>query len=328
MKKIYIICMLLFAMLFVSCKSNIGAYEYFEQDEITINVIEKIDELDRTIFNSIVNSNFDDIRNRLTKSAFYNPALLGEGNSENSFVQSTEFENLWHTYVVIHDKNPNISISIPLANGVYIFNKETQYRECVISLNRFQVNEFEYLLILFYVKDKGEWRIDYVDFPYYSTYSLTVDDMYKKTMELSEMGHFEASLIYIDYIEHMLINYKYIQLSNSGEIRANNNLVQQKANFPLLPQIIDGVDVYRFYCYPRENGIEITIQYTTEIDVTNPSEKEKMSLEEEAHIIHESLMYIYTYLENEFTTFRYQACNEIPYSRVKNYDNYETYIDR
>lgn len=328
MKRNFIIYTIIVTMLFASCSGDIIPYEYFKQYEIDGDILSDIEELNALLLNSLITRDESQVVDLFTKSAFYDLDLPGERYLDYDIMETAEYENISYYYIKINDRNPSVSLNIPLEDEGYYFVKETQYKECIISVNKLSVEDFQYIITLFYVKEKGDWKVNYADAQYYSTYSITTESAYEKSVELSSEGNIEASLIYNDYIEHMLINYKYLQLGNSGEIRAHINTVQKSVELPLVSQIIEGVDVYRFYCYPRKDGIEVTIQYTTEINVINPNDNEIEALEKEAYSIHESLMYVYEDLGSEFTTFRYQACNEIPYSRVRNYDNYKTYFTR
>jgi hypothetical protein len=179
------------------------------------------------------------------------------------------------------------------------------------------------MLMLAYIKQNGEWKLDSFNYANYQFHGLTAPDMFKKAKALEEQGELLPALLYTIQYDRLLRPAPNVQYKIEKDMLSFENDIQSEIKDAVFfPDNIDGSQYYGVDIISTQQGLTPEIKYVTSL---NKDDIEK--IEQEAKKIHEEMVKSNPGYEKEFDYFLYQAFFEPPADSDKTYEYYRTMIE-
>ena len=331
MKKAIVILFLIFILLLTSCSYGSGitgasVVNITHNDEINKKTLDSVKSLDDQVLDDLKNNNLDKICD-----------ISSEGLKKLEDSNKDEFDNIPKSikdksfeyqdrYYCETSKIGKTNFEINTKDSLYSIDLEVASKEMFISLIKSNSKSDDYILVLVYIKEQEQWKLNALNWGSYSFDGMNAIDLYEKAKSLDSQGYKIPAATYLKLSDSVLTPIPFVHYKREREIedymtKTSDNF--KKSNqFPEELENYRNIKIYDFDVkYVDGSGIVPFIKYTTNTDLDN-----KDAIEKEANNINGDVTNLYQGMKENFNNIVYEAYSEPPIDPKKTYNCYRTEV--
>lgn len=258
-----------------SCK--MGTTESVSNTGINSELRNRINQLDQSVLNSIVNNDIETFKNQLSTKllSIKNLDIDGLFNQITSIYKNNEYEIIDQ----YHIQNSTSNLGNTLFSGVeqdgnYRINLQSMNEETFVSLILPKNELDKYYILNVYGKYPEGWKLNIIQFGHYSINNQNAPQLYRKAQTEYSKGYL------MDAANTMFLNSKIIKPSKAFtymEEELMNNYMEQiitelkdSISFPIeITKINSKPRIMNVYPQRIDEGYFPVIEYVTKIDITD-----------------------------------------------------------
>lgn len=300
----------------VSVSSSTGMI--MVNDQIPKDLREELHAEDQIFIQHIISKDADSISSMLRPSS---------GTSKSDLVQMVDVYSEYLTDRNTHyleeylfsteAQGVGSNVMSPSPNYPFLVYAPAETGYVAISLILIEQGAKNMLLTIVRMRAADKWEIFSTFINDYSYYGMNAVDLYEQAFKLHSEGKLLASMMYLIPAARvarpsMNMQYNDEKIMQSFAINLEKEILETYT----FPQPVPGYEdimIVGLHVETTSDGLMPVIMYEGNYDVLDTSSSNTQAMEDEAHIIHDTVMSLYKDLQSDFDMFLYRIYNEYPY---------------
>lgn len=329
MRKVILILFSIFTLFLTSCSfgagiTGAGVVNITHNDEINKKILDSVKSLDDQVLDDLKNNNLDKIRD-ISSEGLKKLEESNKGEFDNipKSIKDKSFE-YQDRYYCEASKVGKTNFEINTKDSLYSIDLEVASKEMFISLIKSNSKSDDYILVLVYIKEQEQWKLNALNWGSYSFDGMNAVDLYEKAKSLDSKGYKIPAAIYLKLSDSVLTPIQYLHYKREKEVTDYINQMTQyfksRNQYPEELKNYSNIKIYGLDAkYIDGSGIVPFIKYTTNTDLDN-----KDAIEKEANNINGDVTNLYQGMKENFNNIVYEAYSEPPIDPKKTYNCYRT----
>jgi len=317
----------------ITPSTSTSAGAVYSNDSIPEKISAEIDSLNQEFMEDIIKQNKDNIENSLYPKEAY---LFDVNDTMSSYKEiiadDTAYSILDEYYFVVQADGTSSNSMAVSDDGEYIVYTAALDGEIYISFLLIEKQYYTLLLTIERVREDENWGIRTLYINDYSYYQMNAAGFYETAKVLSDKGHTLSAFLYMYVLRSNILRPSpLMQYSSENEMlefaQSLQDEILENNSFPIEFDDLEKVVLYNIDVKIVDGGLMPDFMYVTGYNLSDTSEENLKSIEEEAYKLHEKMRALFPGIDEDFSKILYGAAAEIPENSNIQYQRYGTVID-